>query len=77
MDVGRRTLNIFYSFLPDSLWDDFLQVFHIFRGRIMMLHIGAFSRNMSRQERFSLEYAVQNLFHPKREAVGLGETGDF
>ena len=43
----------------------------------MMLHVGAFARDVSRKEGLPLEYAVQNFSHPKSEAIGLGETGDF
>ena len=43
----------------------------------MMLHVGAFARDVSRKEGLALEYAVQNFSHPKSEAIGLGETGDF
>src|SRR5438552_17166078 len=60
-----------------ALRHDFLQVFHIFGRSIMMLHFGAFARDVSRKEGFALEYAVQNFFHPERETVGFGEAGDF
>ena len=43
----------------------------------MMLHFGAFARDVSRKEGLALEYAVQNFSHPKGETVGLGEAGDF
>src|SRR5262249_51214194 len=42
----------------------------------MMLHLGAFARDVSRKERLALEYTVQNLFHPEGETVGLCEAGD-
>src|SRR5262245_49917605 len=42
----------------------------------MMLHFGAFARDVSRKERLALEYTVQNLFHSEGETVGLGEAGD-
>src|SRR4029453_1008716 len=42
----------------------------------MMLHFDAVARDVSRGERAALENALQNLFDPKRETIGLGETGD-
>ena len=42
----------------------------------MMLHVGAFARDVSRKEGLALEYAVQNFSHPKGETIGLGEAGD-
>src|SRR5436309_7487390 len=43
---------------PHALRDDFLQVFHIFGRSIMMLHFGAFARDVSRKEGLALEHAV-------------------
>src|SRR5206468_7091197 len=63
-------------FLPDALRDDFLQVFHIFGRSIMMLHFGAFARDVSRSERAAMEYTLQDFFHAERESVGLGEARD-
>ena len=37
-------------FLSDTLRHDFLQVFHIFWRSIMMLYVGAFTRDVSRKE---------------------------
>src|SRR5262249_29437610 len=62
--------------LSHSLRHYFLQVFYVFRGSIMMLHFGAFARDVSRKERLALEYTVQNFFHPEGQTVGLGEAGD-
>src|SRR4029077_538458 len=62
--------------LSDSLWHDFLQVFHVFRAGLVN-DFGAFARDVSRKEGLALEYAVQNFFHPEGEAVGLGEARDF
>src|SRR5262245_16883676 len=42
----------------------------------MMLHFGAFARDVSRKEGLALEYPVQNFFYPEGETVGLGEAGD-
>ena len=42
-----------------------------------MLNVRAVARDVSRKEGLALEYAVQNFSHPKSEAIGLGETGDF
>src|SRR5215216_4271906 len=43
----------------------------------MMLHFGAVTRDVSREEGFALEYAVQDFFHTKSKAIGLGETCNF
>ena len=77
--VGRWTLSVgrFLLISSHALWHDFLQVFHIFGRSIMMLHVGAFARDVSRKEGLALEYAVQNFSHPKSEAIGLGETRNF
>src|SRR5262249_60527980 len=66
----------FLLMLSDSLRHYFLQVFHIFGGRIMMLYFGAFARDVSRKERLALEYTVQDFFHSEGQTVGLGEAGD-
>ena len=70
-----RSLRSFVS--AHALRHDFLQVFHIFWGSTVMLHVGAFARDVSRKEGLALENAVQNFSHPESEAVGLGEAGDF
>src|SRR5215468_5791905 len=60
--------------LSHSLRHYFLQVFHVFGGSIMMLHFGAFARDVSSKERLDLEYTVQNFFHPEGQTIGLGEA---
>src|SRR5262249_8084864 len=62
--------------LAHALRHDFLQCFHVFCPSLVN-DFGALARDMSRKEGLALEYAVQNFFHPEREAVGLGEAGDF
>src|SRR4029077_6948785 len=62
--------------LADALRHDFLQVFHVFRPGLVN-DFGAFARDVSGEERLTLEYAVQNFFHTEGEPIGFGEARDF
>src|SRR6516162_1810276 len=63
--------------LSHALRDDFSQRLHVFCPSVLVNDRCTLARDMSGGERLPLENAVQDLFHTKSEAIGLGEAGDF
>src|SRR5262245_45578038 len=63
--------------LTNALRHDFSQRLHVFRPCVLVNDRSTFARDISGSERFALEYAVQDFFDTKSEAIGLGETRDF